>query len=161
MRIDKCRNGDVIEILTRSWPLPGNCTTESSLALISFSLIGRTRTTTLILSSKGVELPDDFVPMSVESMLRKTTWKNALWIIEIDLSEKAGDFQGSGVVNLIFLKISANLQQNSEVSFGYNMRKLSKVSKCLFQNHTKNSIKCSASLDSQTQRFIKKSNWFT
>jgi hypothetical protein len=50
--------------LTRIRPLPGNCEIDSSLALISFSLMGLTRTTTLILSSSGVELPDDFSPIS-------------------------------------------------------------------------------------------------
>lgn len=57
------------ELLTRICPLPGNCAIDSSRALISLSLTGLTRTTTLMLSSKGVELPDDFMPMSVESML--------------------------------------------------------------------------------------------
>lgn len=58
-----------INCLTSIWPLPGNWTTDSSLALISLSLTGRTRTTTLILSSKGVELPDDLTPRSAESTL--------------------------------------------------------------------------------------------
>jgi hypothetical protein len=71
-------------LLTRICPFPGNCTTDSSLALISFSLTGLTRTTTLMLSSSGVELPDDLMPMSVESMLlsfglkKERNIKNAL-----------------------------------------------------------------------------------